>query len=283
MSTAAETSILIRDIDTAGETREVEQLQKEVWGIPDLEVVPLSQLIAAKTSGGVLIGAFDGPNLIGFAYGFVGHENGETVHHSHMLAVKPEYRSRDLGFRLKLAQRERVLKQGIKIMTWTFDPLQSLNAFFNFRKLGVVADRYFIDFYGFGAASFLHRNGTDRFWVTWHVATERVNAKLSGSSAIPDISQTPVLVAVGESEEPVLIDQAIAAKPDRILIEIPADIKAIEQENFDLARRWRLATRIAFSDALASGYMVEDFVRQNNEGTRIGSYILRKKRYTATR
>lgn len=283
MSTAAETSILIRDIDTAGETREVEQLQKEVWGIPDLEVVPLSQLIAAKTSGGVLIGAFDGPNLIGFAYGFVGHENGETVHHSHMLAVKPEYRSRDLGFRLKLAQRERVLKQGIKIMTWTFDPLQSLNAFFNFRKLGVVADRYFIDFYGFGAASFLHRNGTDRFWVTWHVATERVNAKLSGSSAIPDISQTPVMVAVGESEEPVLIDQAMAAKPDRILIEIPADIKAIEQENFDLAGQWRLATRSAFSDALASGYIVEDFVRQNNEGTKIGSYILSKKRYTATR
>lgn len=280
---STETSILIRDIDTAGETRQVEQLQKEVWGIPDLEVVPLSQLIAAKTSGGVLIGAFDGPNLIGFAYGFVGHENGETVHHSHMLAVKPEYRSRDLGFRLKLAQRERVLKQGIRIMTWTFDPLQSLNAFFNFRKLGVVADRYFIDFYGFGAASFLHRNGTDRFWVTWHVATERVNAKLSGSSAIPDISQTPVLVAVAESEEPVLIDQAMAAKPDRILIEIPADIKAIEQENFDLARRWRLATRRALSDALASGYMVEDFVRQNNEGTRIGSYILRKKRYTATR
>jgi len=116
-------AISIRDIDSVAELHVVEELQREVWGIPDIEVVPLSQLVAAKASGGVLVGAFDGEDLVGFAYGFVGYERGTVVHHSHMLAVKPAYRAHDLGFRLKAAQRERVMQQGIEVMTWTFDPL----------------------------------------------------------------------------------------------------------------------------------------------------------------
>ena len=118
-------AIVIRDIDGGAEMRAVEELQKEVWGVPDLDVVPLSQLVAAKAAGGVLLGAFDHETLVGFVYGFVSYEHGEVTHHSHMLAVRPAFRNFDLGRRLKLAQRERVLAQGINIMTWTFDPLQS--------------------------------------------------------------------------------------------------------------------------------------------------------------
>src|SRR5436309_4660101 len=131
-------TIVIRDIDGHAEMRAVEELQKEVWGIPDLDVVPLSHLVAAKAAGAVLLGAFDGEILVGFVYGFVSYEDGKMAHHSHMLAVKRAYRNFNLGHNLKLAQRERVLAQGITVMTWTFDPLQSLNAYFNFNKLGVV-------------------------------------------------------------------------------------------------------------------------------------------------
>ena len=162
--------IVVRDIDGQAELRSVEELQKEVWGVPDLDVVPLTQLVAAKASGGVLLGAFDKKILIGFAYGFAGFEHGRTTHHSHMLAVKPAYRSHSIGYRLKLAQRDFVRAQGIEEMTWTFDPLQSLNAYFNFNRLGVVSDRYLVDFYGAEAASFLHQTGTDRLWVTWDLA-----------------------------------------------------------------------------------------------------------------
>ena len=128
------TNILVRDIDGPTELRAVEEVQKAVWGLPDLDVVPLTQLVAAKAAGGVVIGAFDRDILAGFAYGFAGYEDGHITHHSHMLAVRPEYRSLNIGYRLKLAQRERVLEQGIDRMTWTFDPLQSLNAYFNFDK-----------------------------------------------------------------------------------------------------------------------------------------------------
>src|SRR5215212_8846971 len=174
MQTAA---VTIRGIDDVAKMRAVEDLQKEIWGIPDLDVVPLTHLVAAREAGGVLIGAFDREELVGFVYGFPSFERGQLAHHSHMLAVKNSYRNLDLGRRLKLAQRAHAMTQGIELMTWTFDPLQSLNAYFNFSKLGVVADRYLRNFYGEEAASFLHQTGTDRLWVSWFVSTERVKSR----------------------------------------------------------------------------------------------------------
>src|SRR5438477_11807291 len=105
--------IVVRDIVGQAEMRAVEELQKEVWRLPDLDVVPLTQLVAAKATGGVVIGAFDRNILVGFAYGFVGYEEGSVTHHSHMLAVRPGYRSLNIGYLLKLTQREKVLEQGI--------------------------------------------------------------------------------------------------------------------------------------------------------------------------
>src|SRR4030095_12441510 len=114
-------NIRIREIDKLAEMRAVEELQKEIWGIPDLDVVPLTHLVAAKEAGGGLIGAFDGATLAGFVYGVPSVEQGQRAHHSHVLAVKAAYRNVDLGRRLKLAQREQVMAQGIELMSWTFD------------------------------------------------------------------------------------------------------------------------------------------------------------------
>jgi len=36
--------------------------------------------------------------MIGFAYAFPGFEDGRASMHSHMLAVKPEYRNYQAGF-----------------------------------------------------------------------------------------------------------------------------------------------------------------------------------------
>src|SRR2546421_9835700 len=148
VTVSGEHGVTIRDVETTAELHAVEDLQREVWGIPDVDVVPLTHLVAAKTAGGVLAGAFDDKVLVGFVYGFAAIEHGETTHHSHMLAVRPSHRGAHIGERLKLAQRERVLAQGIKTVSWTFDPLRSKNAHLNFRKLGVTCDRYFVDFYG---------------------------------------------------------------------------------------------------------------------------------------
>lgn len=264
-------NIEIREIAGQKELRAVEELQKEVWGIPDIEVVPLSQLAAAKAAGGSLLGAFDGEDLAGFAYGFPGFEHGQAAHHSHMLAVKPEYRDYNLGAKLKLAQREFVLRQGIKIMSWTFDPLQSRNAYFNFNKLGVISDRYFINFYGEDAASFLHQNGTDRLWVTWHLASRRVAERIEKKSSPPQFERIENLVEIGENAAPLIGNFGKAlSQGAQIAIEIPADINALESQSVELAFEWRKATRKAFTEAIAAGFIVENFYRDS----RGGKYLL---------
>jgi predicted GNAT superfamily acetyltransferase len=264
--------IVVRDIDGPAEMRLAEQLQKEVWGLPDIDVVPLTQLVAAKAAGGVVIGAFAESMLAGFAYGFAGIERGKLTHHSHMVAVRPEYRSQNIGHKLKLGQRERVLAQGIEWMTWTFDPLQSLNAYFNLAKLGVVSDRYFVNFYGKDAASFLHRNGTDRLWVTWALAGRAVDPS-ECSLADPDLECMVALVELAHDSSPLLADGDINAAGDEVSIEIPADINTLSQEKPELAAAWRSATRAAFTGAFAAGYVAIEFIR----GRRAGKYILRRR------
>src|SRR5437870_13253282 len=187
---------------------EVETLQKDVWGSNDLDVVPLTMLVASRAVGAVLVGAYDESKLVGFVYGFPAYENGQVTHHSHMLAVRPAYRNSNLGYQLKLAQRERVLAQGINRITWTFDPLQSLNAYFNFKKLGVVADAYKINFYGEATSSFLHQIGTDRLWVTWQLYSQRVNERLKTEKKESRFASEgiPSLVQVGNSDKPVRND-----------------------------------------------------------------------------
>jgi chorismate synthase len=260
----------IREIDKHPEMRAVEELQKEVWGIPDLDVVPFTHLVAAKEAGGVLIGAFDGENLVGFVYGFPSFERGQLAHHSHMLAVKPAYRNVDLGRRLKLAQREYVLAQGIGLMTWTFDPLQSLNAYFNFSKLGVMSDHYLPNFYGEDAASFLHQTGTDRLWVSWFLATDpAMQADQPGSGTS--------LVEVDEDGAPRRSDLDTGLGYDQAAIEIPANIDALQQQNSEMASQWRQDTRWAFTEALRAGYFVAGFARETRGERHIGKYLLRKR------
>jgi predicted GNAT superfamily acetyltransferase len=271
-------SIIIRDVCGQMEIRAVEELQKEVWGIPDLDVVPTTQLVATQAAGGVLVGAFDGDALVGFAYGFPGYEYGRATHHSHMLAVKPAYRNFDLGRKLKLAQRERVLAQGIETMTWTFDPLQSLNAHFNFSKLGVISDRYFINFYGETTASFLHGNGTDRLWVTWNLASRRVAERLDKTVSLPDFETVEPLVEIGEDNAPRRYELNIELSPELIAIEIPANINHLERQNRELAVEWRETTRRAFTESIAAGYLVENFYRLTRGERELGTYLLSREK-----
>lgn len=283
-SATEKSSIVIRDIELIAEMREVESLQKDVWNFEDLDIIPVSILAATRENGGILVGAFDGSSLIGFAYSFVGLEGEQMVHHSHMLAVRPDYRNLNLGYKLKLAQRDRALAQGITRMTWTFDPLQSLNAHFNFAKLGVVSDAYKINFYGETTSSFLHQigNGTDRLWVTWPLDSGRVQERLQTKDrprgADPRLAATACLVQVGPNNTPEKGRAAEIGGLNDVSIEIPADINALQRESPELAMRWREATRWAFSEAISSNYQVDDFCDASRNNQSVGVYLLKYRK-----
>jgi len=274
------TSIVFRDVEAIDEIKALEDLQIEAWGDDERDIVPLNQLAAARHVGGTLIGAFDGNKPVGFVYGFYGHINGRIVHHSHMLAVSPAFRRHNLGFRLKGEQRERVVADGITDrMTWTFDPLQSLNAHFNFAKLGVMSDTYKINVYGEQGASFLHRNGTDRLFVTWLLDSPRVRALMSGNPPARTDRVSSAFSALsllrnsnsGFPEPHANIADVSAAS--FAAIEIPADINRVEKADFDLARKWREETRHAFTQAFSAGFVVVDYSLEND---RTGCYLLEK-------
>ena len=273
-------SIVIRDIEAVSDLRVVESLQKEVWGCADLDVAPFTLLVASKEVGATLIGAYDGSKLVGFVYGFPAYEKGEATHHSHMLAVLPDYRSHQLGFKLKLAQRERVLAQGINRITWTFDPLQSLNAHLNFGKLGVIADRYKINFYGEATSSFLHQLGTDRLWVTWLLDHRRVRERVVHEQPPRKPRQADTLIRVASGCAPERGQLSELLGHEDLSIEIPWDITTLQREDASLAVAWREATRWAFTHAFGFGYLVEDFHAKRNDSQRAGAYALTLRRMT---
>ncbi|MBV8051223.1 MAG: hypothetical protein JOZ80_08555 [Acidobacteriaceae bacterium] len=280
-------AIIIRDLRSFDDLTQVEAVEREVWALSELDTMPLTLTIAMHAAGSIWLGAFEGPRLVGFAFGFLGLEGNRPNIHSHMLAVLEPYRSADLGYKLKLGQRERALAMRIgdfRILeiTWTFDPLQSRNAHLNFAKLGVISDCYRIDFYGPETSSVLHRNGTDRLWVKWPITSRRVQNRIQGkdnrTEMLDTLKTVAPLISFNADGRPHRADLADALQRQRIAIEIPSDILSVEQKDSALAREWRTATRWAFTEALKAGFFVAEFCRTVRGQQGPGVYLLEKGR-----
>jgi predicted GNAT superfamily acetyltransferase len=272
--------IVVRDLESFDDLTKAQILEKEVWELSDLDVTPMTLAIAIREAGSLWLGAFDGNKLVGFAFGFLGIEHGEVIVHSHVLGVLPAYRDSDLGYKLKLAQRERALAWRLRLMTWTFDPLLSKNAHLNFNKLGVVSDSYKIDFYGPETSSSLHQNGTDRLWVKWPMTSRRVQGRLQGKQnrqeMLDALATVLPLVQFDGNGKPKRSDLSAALSRQRIAIEIPGDIGVLETKDPVQAHEWRLATRWAFTEALKAGFFVAEFCRTIRGQQGPGSYLLEK-------
>src|SRR5262249_54053936 len=234
-----------------------------------------------RGAGAIFWGGFASTRMIGFVYGFPAIEAGHVSLHSHMLAVRPDSRNLRAGIFLKLAQRTKALELGLDEISWTFDPLQVLNANLNFARLGVLSERYIVNFYGEETSSPLHRGvGTDRLWVRWLISTERVKRRIASINEKPSDNQEnedrlPARLAgppvpLGEPGPLVLAREGSAWRrlepedhtdSDQCLVEIPADIGAIKRTNIDLAHRWRSAVQSAFVSLFTSGFVADEFVK----------------------
>ncbi len=179
-----------------------------------------------------------------------------------------------MGYKLKFAQREKALAKGIDTITWTFDPLQALNAHLNISKLGVVGKSYRVNYYG-ETTSFLHRTGTDRLWVTWLLQSERVKERIAGGSVMETsaLAEIPAVVRVGGNDEPVEGDEGLFREPS-LVIEIPDKINLVLKLSVELAVRWREATRNAFTRSMAAGLFVDEFYRVQRGEKKVGVYLL---------
>jgi chorismate synthase len=226
--------VTLRRLATHAEYQACVALQELTWGHDFRERVPTSLLHVAHEIGGVVAGAFDPAGaLVGFVFGLTGVRDGRLVHWSDMLAVRPDFRDRGLGLRLKRFQLELVRPLGVEAVLWTFDPLLAKNAHLNLVRLGARVVAYVEDMYGSDSGSTLHGNiDTDRLIVAWDVAPN-------------DVGPAPPADAAGPADR----------------IEIPDDFYALLERDRAEALHWRLAIRSAFRERLATGWRVAGFER----------------------
>lgn len=253
-------------------------LQEATWGAGFSERVPMALMIVSQRLGGVAAGAFDDDgSLAGFIFGLSGIEHRTPVHWSDMLAVRTDHRGKGLGVRLKKYQRARVLETGIRRMYWTFDPLESRNAYINLARLGIVVREYVENMYG-QTDSPLHRGiGTDRFVALWQLDALRVERRLAGEEPAPaleDLAEVPRVLDCrpGSSSGWPEPETHETARANRVMAAIPSDIQALKSAAPERAARWRQATRRVFQDYLSRGYEVCELIR----GARVSRYLLRR-------
>ncbi|MCA9955621.1 MAG: GNAT family N-acetyltransferase [Anaerolineales bacterium] len=255
-------NITIKPITDAAGCTAVEQLQIDAWQMDDnLEVVPGHMLLTFHKNGGVLLGAYAGQRLVGFVTGFVGlMGNGRCKHASHMMGIHPDFQGQGIGTRLKLAQRQAVQQQGLDLITWTYDPLETANARLNIRKLGAVCRTYIPNLYGeiVGINAGLP---SDRFQVEWHINSAHVANRLAGKdggeTAVPEHL---ILNVVGKNGRPP--ETFKSPSEPRHFVQIPLNFQAIKAHDLPLALTWRLHTRQLFTDLFAQNYTVTDFIWQ---------------------
>jgi predicted GNAT superfamily acetyltransferase len=267
-----------RTLTSPDEFRQVYDLELEIWGEESAgDRVPVLMLLVSTRIGGLCIGAFDERRLAGFVYALPGIREGQPFQWSHMMGVRPEYRSAGLGARLKLEQRRLAMASGVDLIAWTYDPLQAANAHLNVARLGAVASEYHLDAYP-GSASPLHAGtATDRLVADWWLRSARVRERLqatgrSESALVHDIMPVNRVRDAGEWLAPDGHD--LEADAPNLALVIPTGFTEMQQQDLALARDWRAVTREIFVDCFRRGYAVTDFVLDRPRCR--GTYVLSK-------
>ncbi|MGC9072496.1 MAG: GNAT family N-acetyltransferase [Acidilobus sp.] len=257
----------IERLRRAEDLRKAVEVQVSAWGMDpaSCEAVPVHMLKALVENGGLVLGAFDDDRLIGFSAGWFVLSPEGPYFYSHMTGVVEDRKYGGVGLELKLAQRREVLASGVRLIKWTFDPLQSLNANFNLNKLGALFRRYARGYYGEIRDSINAGLEADRAVAEWHLDSRNVELKIDGILRTPPAEELVRLgahVAVSpegprEQERPLGPD--VSRSPGIVLVGLPYRVSSIVKASPGLAGAWREATRAAYESYLAEGYIASDF------------------------
>lgn len=260
--------VKIRPINTLTDLRKCHEIQRSTWGFTDLMVFPYTQLISAAHNGGVLLGAYTEGELVGFVYGYLGMSGSKLYHFSQRMGVLPEYQGQGIGLKLKLAQREQMLRQGIDLIVWTYDPLLGKNASLNIEKLGGFVRHYARDIYGTVNNPLQVGLSTDRFLLEWELMSDRVRERIRSPKPRPNAeawineNKYPFVNYAsweGNLPRPMALD--LELKEEVLLVQIPPDLNTIKKVDLGIARGWRESTRDIFETYFNRGYVVTGFAR----------------------
>lgn len=245
-----EKQLTIRKLETNDDMRLIQTLEREVW---DMEPIPTHQTFTASKNGGILVGAFSEGKLIGYCYGFPGFKEGKSYLCSHMMGIHPDYQSQGIGYMLKEEQRRIAKSIGYNLITWTFDPLESRNAFLNTSRLFGICDTYLENCYGDMDDGLNRGLPTDRLQIEWWISSDRVEKQWE-PGILP--FQQPIQLTQSASGHPAIESGLDHLRIDAEAVEIPVpkSFQTIKKEDFQLALDWRLKIRQAFQQLFENGF-----------------------------
>lgn len=233
----SDSCVAIRECSSIEDFQQCIELERAVWKDDDIGIMPIRLYMISKACNAPTIGAFESSGrLVGFVHTMIALMDRHVVYHSHLAAVLEDLRHQDIGFRMKLAQRQHAIKAGVPLIIWTFDPLQSRNAHLNINKLGAVIRRYEVNYYSEGLSTVFDSDvPSDRIFAEWWVSSVHVESVLAGNRPY-----------VGGQAKSVLI---------------PEDINRVSSRSVEEHLKWRIRVREGFQRALDSGLIVRGFER----------------------
>ena len=272
--------IRIRLARDRGDFESCVRLQREVWSLADVEITSTIQLIATTWAGGLVhLAETAAGEAVGFAYAFPALRGGVAHLHSDMLAVRPEHQKRGVGLKLKWAQRADALQARVTVITWTYDPLQALNANLNLRRLGAIGTEFVENFYGVTTSELHHGLPTDRLVARWDLDAPRVQ-QLAQGARLPRSVPAPLLPRINDVKWqagwPVSSDPRLDLEAPELLLEIPPEWNVLCQAAPLVAAGWQEKVRRAFQTYLRCGYVAADFAPTEEAGRRRPLYVLKK-------
>ena len=219
-------AVTIRPLTEIPEFEKCVELQRDIWGLADVDLVPPRMYLIQSFVGGLVLGAFDADRLVGFLNAMPGIGDGTPYWQSQILAVASDYRNAGIGTKLKLAQRDHARQRRIRLIQWTYDPLESRNAYFNIEKLGAIVRRYHVNLYGATPSRLQQGLESDRVVAQWWIDEPRIKAE-------GDIRR----------------------------VFIPADIQSLKKQSLKSAQDVQVRVREQFLKNLQEDYFVAGFQR----------------------
>lgn len=260
-------NLVIRSLTTMEELYQMQEVEAAVW---QMDPIPVHQTFTALNNGSIILGAFDGDKMVGFLYSFAGFDRGTPYLCSHMLGILPAYQTDGLGVKMKLKQAEIARQMGYEMITWTFDPLESRNAYVNLHKLGATGAVYKTNHYGSMNDELNQGLPTDRIQIKWDIRNYKANKKLP-------IDSGKILSDANSEMEPVIKDDFYTHEfdtSDCLFVAIPKKFQAIKQSDIQLAKKWRMETRKVFQTLFENGFQARDLIREHNRS--LSYYVFTK-------
>lgn len=246
-------AIEIRQLTTIDELKEMQALEQSVWNMP---AMPIHHTYTTLLNGGIILGAYDESDMVGFLYSFAGFDGKAPYVCSHMLGIDAAYRKRGIGVRMKEKQRKLAKEIGYASITWTFDPLESVNAYLNIEKLGAKGVVYSPNHYGEMEDQLNEGLPSDRIHILWEVAEK-------GKEVLPPFEPSRVLLN-RKKDAPVVrtFTEEMLEAGGAWFVAIPNAFQQLKEEDADLALQWRMDSRAVFERLFRHGYIASGVYRE---------------------